>query len=165
MTDIQILATGSAFVKKGLRGTKPVIDEILKSAKREIHMLAYKFGNDDDLWDLLENKLETGIQLTIIVSMMEQIPEVKKKLYSLSERFGKNNFNLFDFENPEGGLLHAKVIVVDRNKAVVGSANFSLGGMKNHYELGVLITGSHAWKLAEVVEILSEEKRLTKRIR
>jgi cardiolipin synthase len=52
--------------------------------------------------------------------------------------------------------LHAKVIVVDRNKAVIGSANFSWNGMYGNYEIGLLLKGQHAWKLAKVIDVLSE---------
>jgi len=168
MTDIQILATGSEFVKQGLRGTQPVIDELVENAESEIHMLAYKFGPNIDLWKKLEKKLEGGIKVTLVVSKKEQMDTVIEKLDDLEEKFGNNNFRLTDFENPDGGLLHAKVIVADRKKAVIGSANFSLGGMQNHYELGVLFSddeaerSSFAWKLANLVEILADEKRLTK---
>ena len=169
MTDIQILATGSEFVKQGLRGTQPVIDDLVENAESEIHMLAYKFGPDIDLWKKLEKKLDGGIQITLVVSRKEQNDAVKERLDNLQEKFGDNNFHLTDFENPDGGLLHAKVIVADRKKAVIGSANFSLGGMQNHYELGVLLSedeaksSSVAWKLASLIETLADEKRLTRK--
>lgn len=48
--------------------------------------------------------------------------------------------------------LHAKVIVADRKKAILGSANFSWGGMSSHYEIGVLIEGKDARTLSELVD-------------
>jgi len=156
MTDIQILATGPEFVKRGLRGTQPVIEQLIKNADRFIHILAYKFGPDINMWNLLEDRLERGVKVTIVASKNEQIKPVLEKLESFEQKF-KENFLMADFQNAEGGLLHAKVIVVDRKKAVIGSANFSKGGMKNHYELGVLINDeSHAWELANLIEILKD---------
>jgi phosphatidylserine/phosphatidylglycerophosphate/cardiolipin synthase-like enzyme len=45
--------------------------------------------------------------------------------------------------------LHAKVIVVDRKRAYVGSANFSESGLKSSIEMGVGLTGTHALQVAE----------------
>lgn len=38
-------------------------------------------------------------------------------------------------------MLHAKVIVVDESTALLGSANFTAGGMRNNIELGVRLSG------------------------
>jgi phosphatidylserine/phosphatidylglycerophosphate/cardiolipin synthase-like enzyme len=59
-----------------------------------------------------------------------------------------------DFSDPEGSLLHAKVLVMDRKKAVFGSANFSWGGMVANHEVGVLLEGNSAWTLATLIENL-----------
>ena len=48
-------------------------------------------------------------------------------------------------------MLHAKVIVRDRDVAVVGSANFSWGGMASHYEVGVYLDGDEAETLADMI--------------
>jgi phosphatidylserine/phosphatidylglycerophosphate/cardiolipin synthase-like enzyme len=64
------------------------------------------------------------------------------------------NVRVFDF-NRGKKQLHAKVLVVDRKKAIVGSANFSWGGMYSNYEVGLLIEGEPAWKLAEIIDCLS----------
>jgi phosphatidylserine/phosphatidylglycerophosphate/cardiolipin synthase-like enzyme len=53
-------------------------------------------------------------------------------------------------------ILHAKVIVVDREKAVVGSANFSYGGMASHYEVGVYVDGDEAETLAKMIESVAD---------
>jgi len=61
---------------------------------------------------------------------------------------------VYDFTDPEKRQLHAKIIVADRKKAIVGSANLSWGGMYSNYEIGLLIEGEAAWKLAEIVDTL-----------
>jgi phosphatidylserine/phosphatidylglycerophosphate/cardiolipin synthase-like enzyme len=51
--------------------------------------------------------------------------------------------------------VHGKVIVVDRKKAVIGSANFTWSGMYGNYEIGVMVYDRQDWKLAKVIDILS----------
>ena len=60
-----------------------------------------------------------------------------------------------DFTNRTGNQLHAKVVVVDRKKAVVGSANLTGPGMYANYETEVLLRNKPAWMLGKVVDRLS----------
>jgi len=162
MIDVQILATGPEFLKRGFRGTKPVIEKLVRDAETEIKIFAYKLGPDMDLWELIEEKLqqENPVDITIILNVNEQTSVVQDKLYDLHKKFGKDGgkFHLIDFEKIEGALLHAKVLVVDRKKVVIGSANFSWGGMVNHYELGVLIEGQPAWDIANLAKIFEQKE-------
>lgn len=57
-----------------------------------------------------------------------------------------------NFCDPAGRQLHAKVLVSDRKKALVGSANFSWGGMIANYEIGIMLEGDAAWKMAEIID-------------
>ena len=50
--------------------------------------------------------------------------------------------------------LHAKVIVVDRRKAIIGSSNLSRRGFLTNYELALLLEGSTATTVASVVDKL-----------
>lgn len=43
MNKVQILATGFEFMKEGIRGIEPVIEELINSAQEEIHIMAYIF--------------------------------------------------------------------------------------------------------------------------
>lgn len=65
--------------------------------------------------------------------------------------FESNGGNIFQKQ-----MLHAKVVVVDRKKAVLGSANFSWGGMAAHYEIGVLLEGDEAWTLSKLVDDVAD---------
>ena len=46
-------------------------------------------------------------------------------------------------------LVHAKVVVADRKRAYVGSANFSQNGLANSIEMGLGVTGTYALRLHE----------------
>ncbi len=164
MSDMEILATGRLFVKhSGVRATQPVIERLLHDTERSIHMLAYKLGPKIEMWDLLEAKIEYGYDVTIILSMDDQIQPVRKRLRKMAHQH-QDNLHLMDFKNPEGGLLHAKVLVVDRKTAVLGSANFSKGGFDDHYEIGLLIENKDiTWQLAGLIDSLRDSD-LTSRI-
>lgn len=164
MTQVEILATGRIFTRRnGVQNTKPVIMRLLRQSKRSVHMLAYVIGFDGDLWRLLAKKLSDGQPVTIITSMDGQSAAIQSSLRRLARTYG-DDFCLMDFKNPAGGLLHAKVLVIDRETAVLGSANFSRGGMAKHHEVGVLIKNVKlAWELANMVEDLRDSD-MTSRI-
>lgn len=78
---------------------------------------------------------------------------VRSRLAALSAEYSW--VTVVDFTYTTGNQIHAKVVVVDRRKAVVGSANFSWRGMYGNYEIGVLIRNKPAWTLGKIVDRLS----------
>ena len=154
MTVTEILATGPDLVKIGLRGIEPVIEEIIMEANQEIQLLVYVFTPKAiHLLKLLEHSLERGIDVTIVInSLSKQNETIKTELNLLKSKYDHLKIiNLFEAENH---YLHAKLVVVDRKKAVVGSANFTWGGMYGNYEVGLLVEGEQVWKLAEIHTVI-----------
>ncbi len=151
MSSIKILATGSDFLKEGVRGTGPVIEELMENIDNELHILAYVISEHAEKFlGLIERALESGIKTTLVINnLQKQDTYVRDKLLKWKSKF--RYFNLVDFNRKEK-TLHAKVVVVDREKAVVGSANFSWGGMSGNYEIGILLEGREAWTLSKLVD-------------
>jgi len=152
MNRVQILATGSELIKEGIRGIEPVIEELINSAQKEIHIMAYIFTPSAlHILHLLDQAAEKGVKITVVVNHKEsQDKQIKAWLNSASKRFPY--VTVADLSDPEGRQLHAKVIVSDRKRALIGSANFSWGGMVANYEIGVLLEGDLAWKMAELID-------------
>ena len=152
MTSVEILATGPELIKQGIRGTEPVIEEIIQTAEKEIQVIAYVFTyNSLRVLDLLDQAARKGVRVSVTVNnVRKHEPRVKTKLENLA-----SVASVFDFEDPHGKQLHAKFVIADRTRAVVGSANFTWGGMFGNYEIGLLIEGEAVWNLAKVADALS----------
>ena len=155
-TDIQILVTGSRFTGRGFRAIEPVMEELIQSAREEIHIAAYLCTpSATGLLGLLEDALERGVRVTAIIDNLAQQPrEVSAKLQLMAARF--SDMRLRNFCSP-GGHLHAKVLVTDRKAAVMGSANLTWGGLVANHELALLISGDTAWHLASLLDALVPE--------
>jgi cardiolipin synthase len=155
MTRIEILGTGPQLLSRGLRGIEPVIEEIITDATSEIQILAYLFTPQAiHLLDLLGKAAGKGVRITIVVnSLNSQHVAIANKLKSLASRYP--HFKLVDFRGQENRQLHAKLVITDRKKAVLASANFTWGGLYANYEVGLLVEGDLAWKLAEIVDLLA----------
>lgn len=155
MTKVELLATGQKFLKHGLRGTEPAVEEIIRSATEEIHVLAYMITSHAwRMLRLLEESLDVGIAATIVINRLHsQRPAIVARLKRLETKY--HHLRVVNFI-PDGGDLHAKVIVADRRRAVIGSANLTFGGMARNYEVGVMIDGREAWKLSKIIDSLAD---------
>ncbi len=166
MTTAQILATGPEFIGKGVRGIEPVIEDMITQAEKELQLVAYVFTpSARGIFLLLNRAAERGVRVTVVVNCKDsQHPEVRAWLDSVSSQFP--SVRVVDFCEPGGRQLHAKLIISDRRRAVIGSANFSWGGMVGNYEFGVLLEGEPAWKLAELVDsfvsAISNPRKMTR---
>jgi phosphatidylserine/phosphatidylglycerophosphate/cardiolipin synthase-like enzyme len=151
---IQILVTGSRFTGRGFRAIEPVLEELINSAKEEIHIAAYVLTpSATHILSLLEGALIRGTRVTAIINNLEQQPqEIHSKLRLMADRF--HHMKLSGFCSHEGGHLHAKVIVADRKVAVMGSANLTWGGLVANHELALLVSGDAAWHLASLIDSL-----------
>jgi len=157
MMKVEILGTGSEFMKQGIRGTEPVIEEVIMQASKEIQILAYIFtAKAIHILRLVEQAAKRGLKITIIVNDLQvQDQTIKYQLEKMEATFP--HVQVLNFTDNTKRQLHAKIVVADREKAVIGSANFSWGGMYSNYEVGLLIEGEPAWKIAQLVDSLKTE--------
>jgi len=155
--NVKILATGLELIGKGIRGIEPVIEEIIRQANSEIHLMAYLVTPSAmKILRLLDEAAERGVKIRMVINNLgSQDATIVSALKSMSKKHP--HVRIFNFNDPRGRQLHAKVIVVDRKKAVVGSANLSWGGMYSNYEIGLLVDGEPAWQLAAIIDFLAYE--------
>ena len=148
------------FLGQRVRGTGPAILEILNRSKDQIHILAYDItSNAVEFLNELELALTRGRKITLIVDG-KRIGERA----DLRSRFleWKSKFEYFTFVEffRDDKMLHAKVVIADRNVAVIGSANFTAGGFENNYEVGVLLKGKEVRTLASIIDKIAESPTL-----
>ncbi len=157
MGRITVLATGERLGGKGVRAFNPAGEELIRAARREIQVAVYRIDASAlPLLDLLEDAVRRGVQVVIVVSAVGRQPgNIRERLMRLREIQG---FHLVDFRSEGGGFLHAKTIVVDREKAVIGSANLTWGGLIGNHEIGVLIEGPEAWEIARLLDSLAGQQ-------
>jgi cardiolipin synthase len=156
MNKIRVLATGPEFMKQGLRGTGPVMEEMIRSAKSEVHVMAYHVSPyASKFLEQLEKAAQRGVKIRMVINKLDEHEEdVIERLNKMKK--AHEYVRISSFRKP-AGELHAKVLVVDRKKAVVGSANFSFGGLARNYEIGVGIEGDVAWQLAKLIDDFVEK--------
>lgn len=157
---VSIVVTGLAWMGQGTRSINSTLEEMLQSATDEIQIAAYILTEGArEFTELLSSCLRRGIKITLILNRFEKQPaKTRKILIDLLHQY--NHFNLFEF-NPEttNEDLHAKIIVVDRSKAVIGSSNLSWKGLILNHEIAAAISGPSAAKVGSLIDKLLRDKR------
>jgi cardiolipin synthase len=105
--------------------------------------------------DGIEQAVATGVRTRLIVDRFDgQEPAVRQRLQHLAGQFPAI-LTIHDFAGGSGrSHLHAKALVVDRRKAVIGSANLTFHGMMTAHELAVVIEGPAAEAIAGRIDLL-----------
>src|SRR5881396_3526422 len=102
MSDATLLVTGRQFGGRGLRGVMPVMQELVISARQELHLLAYVMTpGARDLVKLVEDALSRGVRLTVVVNKIpDQEVGLRLELDALAQRFSHATVRYY--QDPEG---------------------------------------------------------------
>jgi len=124
------------------------------NAKNEILIGVYSIGAIDDPFTIyLTDSLNHGVNLVMFINRYHQQAEWAKN-YVERLRSNHRRVNIYSVECSEGEDFHAKVFVVDRSRAIIGSANLSQKGFTYNYEMGVYVEEALADEAASALERL-----------
>ncbi|MBI2570483.1 MAG: endonuclease [Candidatus Schekmanbacteria bacterium] len=140
----------------GAPALERTLSDLIAGARREILLTAYSVTpGSERIWEEIERALATGIRATIVVNRIaEQCDEARHLLDRLS-RSSPETLALHDFRGEDDASgLHAKVLVVDRRSALVGSANLSHRGMVTAHEMAMVVSGPAADGIADRIDAL-----------
>lgn len=156
MTKIEILSTHPDIMKMGIRSTEPSMLDLINEAQDEIQILSYAITKGANrVIDALKKALARGVKVTFVLNGGDELSDnVRKALTYMKENFSYSNIYLFD--SGSGIDLHAKIMVADRKKAIVGSSNLTSRGLIWNLEIGFLIEDESVWKLSEVIDSITE---------
>ena len=135
MSEITIVSTGEKWVGYGFRSFSSVIEEMMSIAEKEIVMTAYVIS-DMKVVDSVKNALERGISVEIFI----YLPDSSQRTSAVNEIFKlSKEYRYLRIHTISDEVLHAKVLIVDGDRVLAGSANPTFGGMVKNYELGFLV--------------------------
>jgi phosphatidylserine/phosphatidylglycerophosphate/cardiolipin synthase-like enzyme len=164
----KVVVTGPGWMGDGLGSIETALERLMREATREILITAYSVTSGADrLLDWLEDALARGVEVRLIVNRVSGQAAVKtiKRLHRLVGTYPY--FYLYDFQPDEQADLHAKIFVVDRDRALIGSSNLSRRGLLNNHELAVLIQGVPVRSVASAIDRLVNSRyvrRITEQV-
>lgn len=157
----QIVLTGRLWLgASGSRGIGTTLIEMISEAKNEIIIVAYRLTIAvAELNMAIEKALARGCIVRIILDARGAELEIERKFFESWLKNYHQQIEILEFYAIEEKFvsLHAKVVVCDRRKAMVGSANFSKNGLENNHEMAVLLTGKTVRSVAKSIDQLVRE--------
>jgi len=161
----RIAVTGLAWQGGNTRSITSMVTELISQTRSELHLTIYRLtSNASLLLDPLAERLAKGVEVTMIISDIESggvSLENRLLLRELSAAWP--NLSVWDFpSDPTGAGLHAKLLVSDRKRALVGSANLSFNGLVLSHELAAVIEGAEAAHVALCIERLRASRHVNR---
>jgi phosphatidylserine/phosphatidylglycerophosphate/cardiolipin synthase-like enzyme len=160
-----VLVTGPAWMGSGIGSIETALKRLLSGAREDVAITAYSLsGSADPLFEWIEEALMRGVRVKLIYNKVDRLKKAAlSRLDSLAEEYP--HFLLYDFADKKTYDLHAKAVVADRRKAIVGSSNLSVGGILGNHEMAILIEGSPAATVGRAIERLIKSSYATLRVR
>ena len=160
---LRVAVTGTAWIGGGIGSVQTAIEELLDSARSEVQIAVYEItAGADEFLSRLHTCLAKGLSVTMIINRyQDKSIRTKEKLEETVRRYPY--FELLSFQ-PENSAedLHAKIIVVDRRAALVGSANLTWSGLVGNHELAIVVEGRPASTIASLMDKLCADPRSTR---
>jgi phosphatidylserine/phosphatidylglycerophosphate/cardiolipin synthase-like enzyme len=163
-----VVWTGPKVAGSFFRSTREVIRELLLTAQSEILVIGYWIAASEDgegsvaeLVRLLAEAVRQGRRVTIVMDERTRPDGINNRsVIEASWPAGIALPQLFTWRLPAAEphlKLHAKVLVVDRQAALVTSANLTAHAMARNIEMGIRITGAPARDIASQFDSLLRE--------
>jgi cardiolipin synthase len=155
MTDqISVAVTGLAWMGSGIGSIESAMERLFRGSEHEILITSYAISSAADVvLDWLEASLTKGILIRMAINKLTNQPaDVVTRLVGLNNAY--SHFHLYSFDGGETQDLHAKVIVSDRQFAIVGSSNLSRKGFITNHELALVVQGNSAENIGAALDKL-----------
>lgn len=155
-TELVITSPDSFRVKS--RKIKDVTYSLVSEAEQNIIITGYAISDYfSEMLDVIIRKSQQGIYVTLYVNDLEKQKSVLERLLSYRSKFLK----IYEYQKDEDdkmAALHAKILVVDKEKSLISSANLSYHGMQGNIEMGILIKSVD--KAKQIENLLKELVRM-----
>ncbi|MEM0143196.1 MAG: phospholipase D family protein [Candidatus Parvarchaeum sp.] len=120
----------------GISTYSSIISQLIREAEKNIIMTVYLLNDRKVLADV-NAAVKRGVLIEVFIYLPDDTMQ-NRHLYIELETLAKKYQNL-KIHAVRNKILHAKILVSDYSKTVVGSANFTFSGTIKNYELGILI--------------------------
>lgn len=137
---IDVVWTGPESGIATSRLTAATVIGLIHESRREIPLVSYATQTEPSLNAALGEAANRGVEITLLTERHADNPAYAP---SATPFPGLAATRLYwpTADRPPGASLHAKIIVVDDETALVTSANLTSRAMESNFECGVLIRG------------------------
>lgn len=158
--EMEIVWTGPGRINAGVRSTKPVIEEMLKSAKQgeKVTIIDYRItSNAKSIVEELNSCLKDGVKVDLIVDKSRVNKGELRKCFAEKSLTKPTIYTRKDKESAFY-KVHAKVIIIQDREMLVSSANLTELGTEVNFEIGLLVRGPIVKKMMVLIAKMIEEE-------
>ena len=158
--EIEIVWTGPSKINAGVRNTKPVIEEMLKSAEQgeKITIMGYRITSKaESIVEQLNSCLKKGVKVDLIVDKSLVNKRELRKCFTENSLTKPTIYTRKD-EESKFYKVHAKVIIIQDRLMLVSSANLTELGTEVNFEIGLLVSGPIVKKMMSLMAKMINEK-------
>jgi phosphatidylserine/phosphatidylglycerophosphate/cardiolipin synthase-like enzyme len=157
---VELVWSGTDVVHSGSRDTAVVVQELFREARAEILIASYTVdagGKAEALFGPLGSRMDTepDLDVRVFVNVHRKHKDTTDEsvlLREFAERFSAEVWpgerlpevyydpRSLDMEGTKRASLHAKCIIIDEDRALITSANFTEAAHKRNIEAGTVIT-------------------------
>ncbi len=166
----ELVWTGPATTVVPVRRTEQVLFEIIQCARQRLTIASFGVFQIPRLVNQLEQALERGITLRIVLGDRESAGDngLERQRLQLGRTIAGRALILFwpvqkraRDEQGRSGLMHVKAAVADSQVAFLSSANLTDAALERNMELGVLVRGGNMpGAIDELIDSLIESGAL-----
>lgn len=132
--------TGPTSDGEPVRLTVAVVADLIATAREEIVLASYATVPGEAVESALVDAAGRGVEITLVLERPQDNPGFAGQSDPLGQVAARRLHWPAD-ARPKGASLHAKVLVVDRRLALVGSANLTGAALQRNLECGLLVEG------------------------
>jgi phosphatidylserine/phosphatidylglycerophosphate/cardiolipin synthase-like enzyme len=165
---VEITWTGPATEAVPLRRVDQVIYDLVETAKEEVLLVTYAAYKAERALKALRDATDRGVGVKLVIELAQEsggkitfdglqafravVPAAQVYYWPLNRRQRSAAGSY--------GAMHAKCLVTDRQRAIVSSANLTDYALEANMELGLLVEGELAVRLAVHFEQLIVRREL-----
>ncbi|QKW39931.1 hypothetical protein HUT06_42760 [Actinomadura sp. NAK00032] len=140
--NLDVVWTGPHSAVTTSRLTSAVVVSLLAEAHEEIILVSYATHSDKTLTDALTAAARRGVEILLLLESNAENPNYTN--YSAPfPNLDAQRLTWPATQRESGAALHAKILLIDSDIALVGSANFTQRAMEINLECGMLIRGGN----------------------
>ena len=157
---VDVAWTGPQSTLRTSRLTAAVVGELVDTAEHEVLLVSYAAHPTAQLLEALQRASGRGVAVTLVLER-----RTDNRAYTFTgEAFPGLDATRWVWpaaHRPPGAALHAKIIVVDRRIALVGSANLTGRAFEINLECGILLRdGMHPKAIHRHIDLLHDSGQL-----
>jgi cardiolipin synthase len=151
---VDVVWTGPTSAVETGRLTSAVVIDLIDQARTELLLVSFAAYDDKRITRAVEDAIARDVEVTVLLERNVDNPDYSSLRTALPD-LDLRRLAWSGSRRPPNAALHAKLIVVDADTALVGSANLTGRAMDDNLECGVLIRGGahprairdHVWSL------------------